>query len=313
MNDSKDKTKELIALHNKAPYVFTLWTEDCKFIDCNDAALKFFGVKSKKEYAENTSCFIPKFQSDDSESLETVEKHFKKCLETECFYNEFIMEKPNHTQVPVYVYLQKIKILDIFFVISYHFILSANNSTQKQIEIRNKLLKSLNKISELALKSFDVDTVDMNKMMYDILKSIGSAGRADRCYIWENYYPPDSSLLYMRQIYEWVDGVDSVHGTELIDYVTYEPSTYDILSAGKVLNAIIKDMDDYNRMILEDQGIKSILIAPVHIEDNFWGFIGFDNCHSEELWEDFEEEILRTASLITATIVSKFEKMKKKR
>jgi hypothetical protein len=316
MNNENDNNlmmleKELIALHNKAAYVFTLWTEDWKFIDCNDAATEFFGVKSKEEYVKNISHYIPKFQSEGLESLEDAIKYLKECHEAGIYYKEFTMKRPYNTKLPVYFALQRIKISDSFYIVSYHFGLDDLNSFSKEIETRNKLLKALNKISELAITPFDIDAIDMGKMMHYILKTMGSAGRADRCYIWENYYPTDSSLLFMRQIYEWVEGVEAVQDSEIIDYVTYDPDTYDWLSAGNALNAIVKEMSEYDRTILEPQGIKSILCSPVHIDGEFWGFVGFDNCHSEELWESFEEEILRTASFITATIVSKFAKAKK--
>ena len=179
-----------------------------------------------------------------------------------------------------------------------------NNENSEQ-----ELLK-INKDLSTLLDTFSPNMTDeeMNKMMTKVLETLGHAGRADRCFVWENYYMPDSDILCMKQIYEWVNEEYAypVQDTELIEIIPYAPDLYDILSAGNTLNVIVKDLDDYNREILEAQHIKSILCVPIHIEGNFWGFIGFDNCRSEELWSSFEEKILITASLTIGQIIKKY-------
>jgi len=47
---------------------------------------------------------------------------------------------------------------------------------------------------------------------------------------------------------------------------------------------------------MEEQGIRSLLVTPVFIQDVFWGFVGFDDCRKERLFTDNEELILRSAS-----------------
>jgi len=182
----------------------------------------------------------------------------------------------------------------------------------KNEENKNKLLNAINEISKLVSLSSDkkMSNEEMDEKMFKILTILGQAGRADRCFVWINYNCKDSSLVFMRQLYEWSEGAESVQGSELIDHIVYEPELYDLLSAGKALNTIVKDLDDYNREILEAQAIKSILLAPIHIDGYFWGFIGFDNCHSEKLWESFEEEGLMSASLMVAKMIDRFVKNK---
>jgi len=49
---------------------------------------------------------------------------------------------------------------------------------------------------------------------------------------------------------------------------------------------------------LSPQGILSILVVPVFVEDQFWGHIGFDDCHREQIFTEEEESILRSCSLL---------------
>jgi len=307
----ENELHKLIKIHNKSQYVFTLWTEDCKFIDCNDAAIKFFGIKSKEEYRENISQFIPKIQPDDSETLEDAAKHLNKCSETETFYSEFMMQKPYNTEVPVYFALQKIKILDAVFIVSYHFLSTEKNAYQKEIAIRNKLIKALNEISEKALISSDINTVNVNEIMYELLKTIGSANEIDRCYIDENYCLGHSAMFFMRQIYKWTEESKTPKDVKMIDDIAYYPDIYNLLASGKVFNAISENLEEYSAGILADYQIKSILMIPLFIDNNFWGFLGLDDCKSAELWSDIEIEILRTASFIIVKMLGEFGKAKK--
>lgn len=176
-----------------------------------------------------------------------------------------------------------------------------------------KLLIAINEISNLLLKSFDIKSgVDMNEIMPEVLKSLGNMGRADRCYIWENY--TFNGQILMKQIYEWVNEgnkIEALQDTEVIDFVPYDPITYDLLSAGKTINSIVKDLDEYNRSVLEPQNIKSILIIPIYIEEYFWGFIGFDNCHSEELWSSLEEKTLMMVGFMLTSVLE-YDRSKKR-
>jgi diguanylate cyclase (GGDEF)-like protein len=51
----------------------------------------------------------------------------------------------------------------------------------------------------------------------------------------------------------------------------------------------------------------SVLIAPIFIKNQFWGFVGFDDCHNERIFSDKEEMILVSASQIIATALSRYD------
>jgi PAS domain-containing protein len=44
----------------------------------------------------------------------------------------------------------------------------------------------------------------------------------------------------------------------------------------------------------------SIFLAPVFVQDKFWGYLGFDNCHEERRYTETEQSILRSGSLLIA-------------
>jgi GAF domain-containing protein len=36
--------------------------------------------------------------------------------------------------------------------------------------------------------------------------------------------------------------------------------------------------------------------VPIYLKEQFWGFVGFDDCHNERVFTENEETILRSAS-----------------
>jgi signal transduction histidine kinase/CheY-like chemotaxis protein len=59
--------------------------------------------------------------------------------------------------------------------------------------------------------------------------------------------------------------------------------------------------------LLEPYGVRSILAIPIHFQDNFWGFITFDDCHREYAFENRDVDILKSGSLMVASILERNE------
>ena len=56
---------------------------------------------------------------------------------------------------------------------------------------------------------------------------------------------------------------------------------------------------------LSPQGIISILVAPIMFRDEFWGFIGFDDCRNERIWDQTETGILKSAGMLLASAIQR--------
>ncbi|OYT17749.1 MAG: hypothetical protein B7C24_01100, partial [Bacteroidetes bacterium 4572_77] len=62
--------------------------------------------------------------------------------------------------------------------------------------------------------------------------------------------------------------------------------------------------------MLEQQEIKAILLIPIMIEKEFWGFIGFDNCINDNEWETTEIEYLKASAEKLSTKLKEHRKQK---
>ena len=149
---------------------------------------------------------------------------------------------------------------------------------------------------------------DMDRAISTALETIGRAANQDRAYIFENHVEASSGTRMMSQRYEWTrSGVSAQIDNPELQNLSYDMLSmrwYDELGAGRPIEGCVRDFPESERVILEPQDIVSLLVVPITIEGAFWGFIGFDNCHSVYAWSDSERSILTaTAAAIGTAIV----------
>ncbi len=68
------------------------------------------------------------------------------------------------------------------------------------------------------------------------------------------------------------------------------------MAEGKVISRIVKKMPEGEKAFLSPHKVKSFLLAPIFSDNQFWGFIGFDDCTNEKEWLPSEKQILAAAA-----------------
>jgi diguanylate cyclase (GGDEF)-like protein len=169
-----------------------------------------------------------------------------------------------------------------------------------EYERQNKLLTTVNYISSILLQSSG-ESID-NDIVF-AMKIIGEEANVDRVYVWENYF--DGKELCAKQDYEWVNGVEAQQGKEFTLRVSYKDVMADWLlqlSEGLSINGLTKYMKS-EKATLEEQGVLSVLVVPIFLKEQFWGFVGFDDCRNERVFTTIEEKILRSASELIGNVI----------
>jgi len=168
---------------------------------------------------------------------------------------------------------------------------------RQTVVYQDSLLHAVNNAAGFLLNA-DPDNFEDN--LYRAISEVGRAAKVDRVYIWKNHTV--DGTLYCTQVYEWSEGADPQQGLDITIDISYDenmPGWEETLSEGKCVNNIVRKMSTAEQAQLSPQGIISILVAPVFINNEFWGFVGFDDCHSERIFVT-EEAILRSGSLLFA-------------
>ena len=142
---------------------------------------------------------------------------------------------------------------------------------------------------------------DLNSAINQTLELLGSAAEVDCVYIFKNQ-PPAFDAHLTSQYYEWVrDKVaPQADDRDLKNGAIFPIASrwYEALSAGHPIKGLVHEFPESEREILESRQVMSLLAIPVLVEGQFWGFVGFDDRHSERIWTGADISILH-ASVIS--------------
>lgn len=183
------------------------------------------------------------------------------------------------------------------------FLISAVNITLQK-ETEEKLVRNLIQQTLLAdISQTFLSLKDFEKKISGTIDIIGKHTGVSRVYIFEDSVDGNTT----SNTYEWCNiGVEPQ--LDQLQGIPYEiiPSWKKILiEKGRVFSTNIQELPEDLVAILEPQGIKSILILPLYVENNFFGFIGFDECERNKIWQTDEIELLRT---IAGILSNSFER-----
>jgi PAS domain S-box-containing protein len=173
---------------------------------------------------------------------------------------------------------------------------------------RDKLLKAVNDASASLVIEPDFD-----KGVNSALEFVANGYKSDRVYIFQNREEDDHQVrCYL--LYEWVQqGISAeIENPEMQGFL-YEDlgigRWYEIMLTGKVFKGREAEMEEQEVELMRSQGIKSIILVPVFIEDKMWGFIGMDDCTLDRHWTEVEEALFTTFSYSMAWTIVKHQFM----
>ena len=173
-----------------------------------------------------------------------------------------------------------------------------------KLEQRDAMLQTVNQVAAILLHS-QIDDFTIN--LWQCLAMLAKTVNADRAYIWKNH--TENNRLYCTQLYEWSGGAQPQDGSAYTVDIPYEtlPGWAEMLANGRCINSLVRNLSPREQAQLSPQSILSILIVPVILQGQFWGFVGFDDCRRERIFSENEETILRSASLLVANALLRNE------
>lgn len=159
-------------------------------------------------------------------------------------------------------------------------------------------------ISDIARRFVHMENIEAS--INYALKVIGEFSLASRAYIFE--FHEDS--IWMDNTYEWcAEGVSpEIEGLKHQEIAMFT-WWMDQIRDGKILD--IYDVDTLGpearneKQILSVQGIKSVLVLPIIIQNRLSGFVGFDNVHSKSNWTESDRVILGIAAEFFSNIFNR--------
>ncbi len=133
-----------------------------------------------------------------------------------------------------------------------------------------------------------------------VLEKMGLAANVSRVYVFMNY-SDEQGRIFTSQCYEWAAaGVAPQLNNPNLQHVPLREAGFqrweDQLSRGEPVFGLLNSFPESEQERLKDQGILSMAILPIFVENRWWGFIGFDECNYERFWTGTELEALHIAA-----------------
>jgi signal transduction histidine kinase/DNA-binding response OmpR family regulator/PAS domain-containing protein len=294
------------AMFDSNPHINILFDNKFHVTDCNPAALHYLGFASKEDminrFVEQISRAIPEYQSNGKKSIPLAERLKTVVAEGAVRFETDLLLLGNMRVLDVE--FKRIPYGDSFAIVGYLVDLTAVRETERKLVSRDKLLAAVNNAAA-ALSS----ETDFNEALSKSLSMLANGAGIDRINVWRTM--DEHGQTGYKLIYEWMNEIGrackSVElGTNLL-YSETLPEWKDKFKNGEFINGPLASLSQTEKDILGPYGIVSMLVLPVFVQSAFWGFISFDDCHSERTFSDSEVNILQSGGILIAGAIIRNE------
>jgi GAF domain-containing protein len=116
--------------------------------------------------------------------------------------------------------------------------------------------------------------------------------------VFENHRDKQEKLLTSQRTEWYARGLQAQINNPSLQNISYEkflPRWARLLKHGQIISGVVADFPEAERIILEPQGVLAILVLPLLVSGEFFGFISFENCtEAQLLWDSSEINLLRS-------------------
>ena len=174
----------------------------------------------------------------------------------------------------------------------------------KLLRRRDDILKAVHLFSERFLRMPLTES-----SIEPILETLGHATEVSRVYIFENRTRKDGTQA-TSQRFEWVapgikPQLDNNNLQELPLLEAGFRRWVKTLGSHELIYGHVSEFPEPEKKVLSGQDIISIMVAPIFVGNDWWGFIGFDDCRSAREWSPVEIEALKTAANVLGAAIQR--------
>ena len=178
---------------------------------------------------------------------------------------------------------------------------------------RDQLMQIVNNAA-FSLLSSNADTFEsaLNESMH----MMGTAFDVDRICIWQITSEPEDENLTFSEISCWDNDMSKKAGAfnfspDQFSDVSVMADWPSLFARRQSIQVACSELTEADQILLSADGIKSFLLLPIFLQENFWGFAGFCNLHKEQTMDANEEAVLRSGSLLIANAIYRNEMMQR--
>ncbi|HSM36211.1 MAG TPA: ATP-binding protein [Longimicrobiales bacterium] len=142
-----------------------------------------------------------------------------------------------------------------------------------------------------------------------VLARLGEAAGVSRAYIFKHGSNESGSVVTRRA--EWVGaGVQPQIDNPALQDLSLRDAGLAMweegLARGEIMQAHVGAVPEQAQRLMTPQAIRSLIHVPIHVDDEWWGFIGFDECRAERVWTASEQSALRAAGQLLGAAIGRY-------
>ena len=309
-SEENKEAKLMKVMLDTVPFAVHIWDKDINLIDCNEEAVRFFGMSSKQEYLERFDETQPEYQPDGTRSTDMINSLVKKAFKKSYHRCEYMRVMTSGEPAPMEVSFTRMGHGDGSIVISYSRDLREYKQMIQTIEERDRLLNMANRVAAELLMANAEEKFETSLM--ECFELIGRCVDADRIHIWRN--EELDGITHFIHKYGWLSetGRQKPAIPFSLDFPYGGiPGWINILKNDGHINGPLSGISRYNEDYLDTYDIRSIVVIPLFLQNEFWGLFSIDNCQRERVLSDEEIHVLRSVGLLISNAILKNEMTQK--
>jgi len=178
------------------------------------------------------------------------------------------------------------------------------NAENSNVEQLRKLLQAVNKATSLLLTPKEGELLEA--LMMESMALIGKSINVDRVHIWQ-YGKTDFDKIIINR-YCWLSDVGKkkrVIPSGWTLSLNRHPTWIKKYEEGVCTNSPVSEMSSEDVAFFSDLDIKSLVVIPLYLEKQLWGLFSADDCTNERTLTEDELDILRSVSLMMASVITR--------
>jgi len=299
----KEEYGRATQLLDAMPLACRLWNEDIEVKYVNAESLRLFGMQSEQEFIEHHLSLHPECQPDGSRSKEKIVECIKKAFAEGKYAGMWMHQTLDGMLIPTEDLLVRIPQGDGVAVAWYSRDLREHGKMISEIGRRNAHTNIMNRISYTLLQSsIGSFEDDLCLCMGIMAETIG----VSRICIWKNRHV--EGQLHRTRVYEWPCGAESQCRAEsqqekMQSDIPYQdiPDWEEMLSRGYCIHGRVRDLSAREQATMLAHGFLSVFMAPVFLQERFWGLVGYYDSRKERTFSEDEQSLMRSGGLVIAS------------